>query len=258
LSQATPQELVAIEGIGEVDVKRIKEYSTRAPPPTMHACATCGAAVKVLKGHCWRCAESLEGVSVPAEELVACPNCKSPVKKGLELCPTCSVPIRGALKQNTPEPPPPPPPRPPVEARRLPPLKFKSGLVGGKKGMCVTRVFPQKVREQYELSGLPIIWLSNIGKEDSVRPKDLEKLSLLLEQFLTKESGLVLLDGIEYLITNNNFLTVLRLVQSLRDQIAVNKATLLLSVNPSTLDSHQLNLLEREVDGVIDLTAPVG
>jgi archaellum biogenesis ATPase FlaH len=67
-----------------------------------------------------------------------------------------------------------------------------------------------------------------------------------------------LLDGIEYLITNNNFLTVLRLVQSLRDQIAVNKATLLLSVNPSTLDSHQLNLLEREVDGVIDLTAPVG
>ena len=276
LSQATPQELVAIEGIGEVDVKRIKEYSTRAPAPTMHACSTCGAAVKVLKGHCWRCAESLEGVSVPAEELVACPNCKSPVKKGLELCPTCSVPIRGALKQNTPEPPPPPPPRPPVEARRLPPLKesstylvkeaqpgeayvlFKSGLVGGKKGMCVTRVFPQKVREQYELSELPIIWLSNIGKEDSVRPKDLEKLSLLLEQFLTKESGLVLLDGIEYLITNNNFLTVLRLVQSLRDQIAVNKATLLLSVNPSTLDSHQLNLLEREVDGVIDLTAPVG
>jgi len=135
---------------------------------------------------------------------------------------------------------------------------FKSGLLGTRKGMCVTRVFPQKVREQYQVPDLPIVWLSNIGKEDSVRPKDLEKLSLLLEQFLTKENGIVLLDGIEYLITNNNFLTVLRLVQSLRDQVAVNKATLLLSVNPSTLDSHQLNLLEREVDGVIDLTAPAG
>ncbi|MEE8183069.1 MAG: DUF835 domain-containing protein, partial [Thermoplasmata archaeon] len=121
----------------------------------------------------------------------------------------------------------------------------------GKPGFCVTRVFPDKVREAYGLEGVPILWLSNVGKEDSVRPKDLEKLSLSLEQFITKKSGVVLLDGIEYLITNNNFITVLRLIQSLRDQVAINRAILLISVNPSTLDEHQLNLLEREVDTVM-------
>jgi isoleucyl-tRNA synthetase len=121
----------------------------------------------------------------------------------------------------------------------------------GKPGYCVTRLYPDKVREIYGLEDIPILWLSNVGKEDSVRPKDLEKLSLSLEQFITKKSGVVLLDGIEYLITNNNFITVLRLIQSLRDQIAINRSILLISVNPSTLDEHQLNLLEREVDSVL-------
>ena len=61
----------------------------------------------------------------------------------------------------------------------------------------------------------------------------------------------ILLDGLEYLITNNNFLTVLRLVQSLRDQVAINHSILLVAMNPSTLDAHELNLLEKEVDATI-------
>ena len=93
--------------------------------------------------------------------------------------------------------------------------------------------------------------MSNVGKEDSVRPKDLEKLSLAVEQFLTRERGVILLDAIEYLVTNNNFITVLRLVQTIRDQVAINNGVFLVSVNPSALDPHQLTLLEREVDRVI-------
>jgi len=279
LSQATPQELAAVEGMNEFDVKRIKEHVTKAPLPTLFPCPVCGAMVKVMKGNCWRCGESLEGAALPPQEFVACPSCKSPVRKGAEVCPTCSGPMKERPKLVVPPPVPvhvpvPSPPQAPPKPKLVTELKesstylvkesqpgeayvlFRSALASGKNGICVTRLFPQKVREQYQLAVTPIVWLSNIGKEDSVRPKDLEKLSLLLEQFLSKERGIILLDGIEYLITNNNFLTVLRLVQSLRDQVAVNKATFLLSVNPSTLDSHQLNLLEREVDGVVDLTAP--
>jgi len=132
---------------------------------------------------------------------------------------------------------------------------FSNAIATGQKGFCVTRVYPEKIREQYGLPGVPIVWLSNVGKEDSVRPKDLEKLSLSLEQFITKESGVVVIDGLEYLITNNNFITVLRLVQALRDQVAINNAILLFSVNPATLDEHQLHLLEREVDTVLDFRA---
>jgi hypothetical protein len=73
-----------------------------------------------------------------------------------------------------------------------------------------------------------------------------------MEQFLSKgEGGLILLSGIEYLITNNNFLTVLRLIQSLRDQVAVSNSILIIPVNPSTLEGSQLKLLEREVDVIL-------
>ena len=118
-------------------------------------------------------------------------------------------------------------------------------------GFCVTRTFPEKIRERYQLGETPILWLSNVAKEDAVRPKDLEKLSLSLEEFLSSQGGIVLLDGIEYLITNNNFITVLKLIQSLRDQVAINRSIMLLSVNPSTMDDYQINLLRREVDSVI-------
>ncbi|HKZ47471.1 MAG TPA: DUF835 domain-containing protein, partial [Thermoplasmata archaeon] len=101
-----------------------------------------------------------------------------------------------------------------------------------------------------------MVWLSNISKDDAVRPKDLEKLSLSLEQFMASGGGVIMLDGVEYLITNNNFITVLRLVQSLRDQIAINRAVLILPVNAATLDQNQRSLLEREADQVIATKGP--
>jgi len=118
--------------------------------------------------------------------------------------------------------------------------------------ICVTRDYPEKVKQKYELADVPIIWLSNVGKENAVRPKDMEKLSLMLEQFISKnKDAVILLDGIEYLITNNNFITVLRFIQSLKDQIAINSAMLLIPINPSTMEPSQFNLIEREVDEVI-------
>ena len=129
---------------------------------------------------------------------------------------------------------------------------MKKMINRGMLGFCITRTFPDKVKERFELGETPVLWLSNVSKEDAVRPKDLEKLSLVLEEFLNSEGGIVLLDGIEYLITNNNFITVLKLIQSLRDQVAINRSILLLSINPSTMETHQINLLKREVDVVID------
>lgn len=129
---------------------------------------------------------------------------------------------------------------------------FLDALNKGMKGYCVTRNYPAKIRTKFDLKDTPVIWLSNVGRDNAIRPKDLEKLSLSLEQFLSQpDGGIVLLDGLEYLITNNNFITVLRLIQSLRDQVAINQSILLMAVNRSTLESHQLNLLEREVDHTI-------
>jgi hypothetical protein len=128
---------------------------------------------------------------------------------------------------------------------------FVNQLNIGMRGFCITRNYPAKIKARFKLGDIPLFWLSNVGKDNTIRPKDLEKLSVALEQFLANKGVVILLDGIEYLITNNNFITILRLIQSLRDQVAINQSILILAVNPSTLESHQLNLLEREIDGVI-------
>jgi len=128
---------------------------------------------------------------------------------------------------------------------------FENALNSGMKGFCVTRNYPLKIKAKHDLKDTLMIWLSSIGKENSLRPKDLEKLSFSLDQFISHEGGIILLDGLEYLITNNNFLTVLRFLQSLRDQVAVNNSVLLLALNPSTLEPSELNLLEKEVDVTI-------
>lgn len=129
---------------------------------------------------------------------------------------------------------------------------FKSNLTRGIPGLCISRSYPEKIKEKFHIDNASIVWLSNVGKESSIRPKDLEKLSLSIEQFLSKnKNALILLDGVEYLITNNNFTSVLKLVQSLRDIVSINQATLIIPINPKTVESSQISLIEKEVDFVI-------
>ena len=290
LRSATTQELLALDSLGAGDVDKISEF-LGVPEKTEAICPTCQASVPAEARRCPRCGEPLASEATPCPRCKsaippgadACPVCgfaltgqttpgtpsRTPcvacgelILVGSSECPSCGAPQTRAaspvarrtgedeapallkdsssylVREATPE-----------EAYRL----FLIARNAGKKGMIITRLFPQKVRERFGLTDLPILWLSNVGKEDSIRPKDLEKLSLAAEQFLSREKGVVLLDAIEYLVTNNNFLTVLRLVQSIRDQVAVNNGVLLLSVNPSTLDAHQMTLLEREVDQIVNV-----
>ncbi len=125
---------------------------------------------------------------------------------------------------------------------------FKKELNKGMSGVCVTRQYPVKVKSKYNLEDIRILWLSNIDQKDAFKPKNLEKLSLEIEKILSRGSGLVLLDGVEYLISNNDFRTVFHLIQSIKDQVAVTGSILIITVTPSTLEEHQMDLLEKEVD----------
>jgi tetratricopeptide (TPR) repeat protein len=68
----------------------------------------------------------------------------------------------------------------------------------------------------------------------------------VIKDFVTEHKDcVVLLDGLEYLILQNNFENVLKFVELLKDDIALNDAVLLLPIDPATLDTKQMALLER-------------
>ena len=292
LRAASRQELASIEGLDPGDAARIVDALSR-PEEGLASCPVCGASVARGTRRCPRCGEPVTvqtltcarcGAPVPPGEeacpvcglslsaprsaqggvsRTACIACGDFIPTGSDVCPSCgarqkpaaktepgsiaasgAVPLRSSSTYLVEE-------DQPGEVYRL----FQEAIASGLRGLCVTRVYPQKLRERFGAEDLTILWLSNVGKDDAIRPKDLEKLSLSVEQFVGREKGVVLLDGLEYLVTNNNFLTVLRLVQSMRDQVAINNGILLLSVSPSALEGHQLTLLEREVDQVIGSTS---
>ncbi len=58
---------------------------------------------------------------------------------------------------------------------------FLNAMMKGMKGYCITRNYPAKIRSRFDLKDTPVVWLSNVGRENTIRPKDLEKLSLTLE-----------------------------------------------------------------------------
>jgi hypothetical protein len=128
-------------------------------------------------------------------------------------------------------------------------LIIREACLNDRKGLIITREYPDHIREEYGFKDIPIIWLTtNKTKSETViGPMELAKVSAAVVSFLGGgENILVLIDGIEYLISQNDYRTVINLVQFLRDKIVTRKGILMISLDPHTLDKKELRLIEKE------------
>ncbi|MFH1403568.1 MAG: DUF835 domain-containing protein [Candidatus Altiarchaeota archaeon] len=129
-------------------------------------------------------------------------------------------------------------------------LELFSDLVKhGIHGLCITRNYPPKIRDKYNLLKTPIIWLTREkGYDDSIEPTSMIGLSQTIKEFVsTTDDGIVLLDGVEYLIMHNKFEDVIRMIQSVKDVVVQHDSRLVVSIDPSALDEKQVHLLKREL-----------
>ena len=129
-----------------------------------------------------------------------------------------------------------------------------SDLVGrGLDGLCISRYHPEKLMERYGLSPERVIWLTQTsGAEPRYRqvdPTNFPRLSSMISDFLSRsEEPLVLLEGLGYLITQSNYESVLRFVQSQRDEVSLKKGILIIHIDPLALDTKELHRLESEME----------
>jgi PAS domain S-box-containing protein len=124
---------------------------------------------------------------------------------------------------------------------------FLDAVTHGIQGFSICRIHPKKVKAKYKLERTPVLWLSTIETEYSVDPKDLAKMNHMINEFLKiATNAMVLLEGIEYLIIQNNFEKVVKAMHSLNDYITMSNSRLLVPVNPKTLDLKELSILEKE------------
>jgi hypothetical protein len=119
-------------------------------------------------------------------------------------------------------------------------------------GLAVTRQHPDLVREKYGLEDTPIYWLATRAGDKVMSPTNLGILTHLLIKFTEDTvNGVILLDGIEYLVSNNDFTKVLRMIDQVSDNIAQSKCSMIIPVDPRAFDQRQLALLERNMEKLV-------
>jgi hypothetical protein len=126
---------------------------------------------------------------------------------------------------------------------------FETNLTDTVPGLCVTRQFPEKVREAFDLKETRVLWLSHTPGVDHHNPTSIGTLATVISSFIERyKRCVVLIDGLEYLVINNGFQQVLRFVEHINEQVMQSRSTVLIPISPSAFSEKELALLERNVE----------
>lgn len=127
---------------------------------------------------------------------------------------------------------------------------FVDNLNMGLKGIAIIRMNPKRVKDDYDVSEAQMLWLTDRegDPENRITP-GLEKIIYKIEDFLNSPGkSILLIDGLDYLISNNSFDAVLRFLRRLIDEISESDTIFLMSLTPETIDEQGLKILEREME----------
>jgi hypothetical protein len=124
---------------------------------------------------------------------------------------------------------------------------FIRELGQGCHGLLITRTHPDTIREQLRLVQTPIIWLASQPGSDRIEATNLSILQHTIIEFSRRtDRGIVMIDGLEYLISNNPVKGVLRMIYNIRDELMETGNRIILPLDTETMDTAELALFERE------------
>lgn len=127
-------------------------------------------------------------------------------------------------------------------------------------GLCVSRIEPGKINDRLGVN-VKLIWLTKtevpetakkgIAKVDfmTLSPTGLDMLTTIILNFLQEEGKkVIMLGGMEYMMTYNEFSKILRLLQNMKDRVTYAHAILLIPYDPDLLEEKDLKRLRSEIE----------
>jgi len=132
---------------------------------------------------------------------------------------------------------------------------FVTLVQAGHRGLCISRMHPRDLSTRMDSKAVKYLWLSKSegeakGELKSVSPTELSSIASQVVGFMEKnEKTAVLLEGIEYLVSQNGFQTVLKFVQMLSERSVLFDNYLLLSVNPQAMSEREYRQIAKEMTG---------
>lgn len=116
------------------------------------------------------------------------------------------------------------------------------GIKTTKYGLIVSTTNPQEIRQKYGLTTTPVVWISDEAFEDGINPKNLKRLAAVIINFMKKiENAVILLDGVDSLISINDFDSVQHIVQTLSIAAQTTNNTLIII---SKMEDDELNRMK--------------
>jgi hypothetical protein len=113
--------------------------------------------------------------------------------------------------------------------------------------LCVVREDPELVSKNYSLKPEDIVLLSLHPVKGFKAISSLQEISIATAKFLKAGGGVVLLDGLEYLVSRFGFNTVYMCLQEKHIDFLEAGAVLLVPVNMETLDPREKGQLLSEL-----------
>ena len=128
---------------------------------------------------------------------------------------------------------------------------YEHGLSSGCCGMVVTRELPKKIMGDRNIGDSRIVWLTNLVVDGRINPTAIGILMSQLRSFIEgNPRTVVIIDGLEYLISLNTYDRMLQFLNQLRDVVMTNESSLIVPLDPRTLSEREVALLERNLEVV--------
>ena len=117
----------------------------------------------------------------------------------------------------------------------------------GVKCLCIVREDPDSLAKNYNFKPEDIVLLSLKPIRGFKAINDLQEIAIMITKFLEKGGGVVVLAGLEYLVSRYGFNPVFMMLQEKRFEFLETGATLLIPINLETLDNKEKALLTSEI-----------
>ena len=124
---------------------------------------------------------------------------------------------------------------------------FINSLNKGYAGLGIVRDDPREVKKKYNLQKTSFIWLTKSRMEGIACETNIDNLFELISEFVKKsEKSIILLDRLDYILTENKLENVIKKIYSLKDLISTHNSIAILSVNPDLVNASSLKTIESE------------
>jgi len=115
------------------------------------------------------------------------------------------------------------------------------------KGLFIVREDPDSLIRNYNFKPEDIVLLSGTKIKEFKAINNLQDIAITMTKFLKSGGGVVVMGGLEYLISRCGFNPVFMMIQEKRFEFLEAGATLLVPINLATLESREKGLLTSEL-----------